>query len=48
MRRSIELSEDECKENVQNFYSYFEDYYKFEDFLKIYLYNHHINYLNVV
>ena len=37
MRRSIELSEDECKENVQNFYSYFEDYYKFEDFLKIYL-----------
>ena len=34
MRRSIELSENECKENIHKFYSYFETGYKFEDFLK--------------
>ena len=37
MRKSIELSEDECKENIQKFYAYFENGYKFEDFLKNYL-----------
>ena len=37
IRRSIELSENECKENIQKFYSYFETGYKFEDFLKTYL-----------
>ena len=37
MSRSIELSESECKENIRKFYSYFDDYYKFEEFLKTYL-----------
>ena len=37
MSRIIELSESECKENIRKFYSYFDDYYKFEEFLKTYL-----------
>ena len=37
MSRSIELSENECKENIRKFYSYFDDSYKFEEFLKTYL-----------
>ena len=37
MRENIELSESECKENLNKFYSYFENGYKFEDFLKAYL-----------
>ena len=31
------MSENECKENIRKFYSYFDDSYKFEEFLKTYL-----------
>ena len=33
----FKLSENECKENIRKFYSYFDDSYKFEEFLKTYL-----------
>ncbi|WP_405384038.1 restriction endonuclease [Phascolarctobacterium sp.] len=37
MRKNIDLSADEYREIVDNFYNYFEDGYKFEEFLKVYL-----------
>lgn len=37
MRKNIDLSSEEYNEIVENFYNYFEDGYKFEEFLKIYL-----------
>ena len=37
MRKNIDLSADEYIEIVNSFYNYFEDGYKFEEFLKIYL-----------
>lgn len=37
MRKNIDLSADEYSEIMDKFYSYFEDGYKFEEFLKIYL-----------
>ena len=37
MRKNIDLSENEYIEIVDIFYNYFEDGYKFEEFLKIYL-----------
>lgn len=38
MRKNIDLSADKYNEIiVDNFYSYFEDGYKFEEFLRVYL-----------
>lgn len=37
MRKNIDLSEEEYKSIIDSFYSYFEDGYKFEEFLKVYL-----------
>lgn len=37
MRKNIALTADEYSEIVDSFYSYFEDGYKFEEFLKVYL-----------
>lgn len=37
MRKNIDLSASENKEILDSFYNYFEDGYKFEEFLKIYL-----------
>lgn len=37
MRKNIEFSKEEEKELLTNFYNYFEDGYKFERFLKVYL-----------
>lgn len=37
MRKNIDLSSEEYDEIVDEFYNYFEDGYKFEEFLKIYL-----------
>ena len=37
MRKNIDLSADEYNEIVDSFYNYFEDGYKFEEFLKVYL-----------
>lgn len=37
MRKNIDLSSEEFNEMIDKFYSYFEDGYKFEEFLKIYL-----------
>jgi len=37
MRKNIDLSVEEYSEIINNFYNYFEDGYKFEEFLKIYL-----------
>lgn len=37
MRKNIDLSAEEYKGILDSFYSYFEDGYKFEEFLKIYL-----------
>ena len=37
MRKNIELSEAEYGEILNQFYGYFGDGYKFEEFLKIYL-----------
>jgi len=37
MRKNIDLSAEEFGEIIDNFYNYFEDGYKFEEFLKIYL-----------
>ena len=37
MRKNIDLSASEYSEIVDSFYNYFEDGYKFEEFLKIYL-----------
>lgn len=37
MRKNIDLSSEEYNEIMDNFYSYFEDGYKFEEFLRIYL-----------
>jgi restriction system protein len=37
MRKNIDLSAEEYSEIVDSFYNYFEDGYKFEEFLKVYL-----------
>lgn len=37
MRKNIDLSEDEFNEIADKFYNYFENGYKFEEFLKVYL-----------
>ncbi len=37
MRKNIDLSSEEYVEIIDKFYQYFEDGYKFEEFLKIYL-----------
>lgn len=37
MRKNIDLSAEEYNEIINNFYAYFEDGYKFEEFLKTYL-----------
>ena len=37
MRKNIEISEDEIKEFLEQFYGYFENGYAFEEFLKVYL-----------
>lgn len=37
MKHNISLSDDEYKSVIEQFYSYFEDGYKFEEFLKTYL-----------
>ena len=37
MRKNIDLSSEECNEIIEQFYNYFEDGYKFEEFLKVYL-----------
>ncbi len=37
MRKNIDLSSEEYNEIVDQFYNYFEDGYKFEEFLKVYL-----------
>lgn len=37
MRKNIDLSPDEYSEIIDKFYNYFENGYKFEEFLKIYL-----------
>lgn len=37
MRKNIDLSAEEYNEIIDSFYSYFEDGYKFEEFLKVYL-----------
>ena len=37
MKHNISLSDDEYKTVIEQFYSYFEDGYKFEEFLKTYL-----------
>ncbi len=37
MRKNIELSDEQLKEFVEQFYSYFESGYAFEEFLKVYL-----------
>lgn len=37
MRKNIELSDEQLKEFVNQFYSYFESGYAFEEFLKVYL-----------
>lgn len=37
MRKNIDLSADEYNEIMDKFYSYFEDGYKFKEFLKVYL-----------
>lgn len=37
MRKNIEFSKEEEKELLTNFYNYFEDGYKFERFIKVYL-----------
>lgn len=37
MRKNIDLSSEEYSEIVYQFYNYFEDGYKFEEFLKVYL-----------
>ena len=37
MRKNIDLSAEEYSEIVDNFYNYFDDGYKFEEFLKVYL-----------
>ena len=37
MRKNIDLSADEYNDILDKFYKYFEDGYKFEEFLKIYL-----------
>ena len=35
MRKNIDLSAEEYNEIIDSFYSYFEDGYKFEEFLKV-------------
>lgn len=37
MRKNIDLSSEEYNQIVDQFYNYFEDGYKFEEFLKVYL-----------
>lgn len=37
MRNNIELNKEEYNALLEQFYTYFEDGYKFEEFLKIYL-----------
>ena len=37
MRKSFDLSPEEYNDLIEKFYNYFEDGYKFEEFLKIYL-----------
>ncbi len=37
MRKNIDLSAEEYNEIVEKFYNYFEDGYKFEEFLRLYL-----------
>ena len=37
MRKNIDLSAEEYSEIVDSFYTYFENGYKFEEFLKVYL-----------
>lgn len=37
MRKNIEISDEQLKEFVEKFYSYFESGYAFEEFLKVYL-----------
>ena len=36
MRKNIELSIDEYNDILDEFYNYFENGYKFEEFLKVY------------
>ena len=37
MRKNTEISSEQFKEIINNFYNYFENGYVFEDFLKSYL-----------
>lgn len=37
MRKNIEISDDKINDFLEQFYSYFESGYAFEEFLKVYL-----------
>lgn len=37
MRKNIEISDEKINEFLEQFYSYFESGYAFEEFLKVYL-----------